>query len=154
MQRFPQGLIYSPQDLIQFVNSDFACWMDRYALENPNGFTPDEESDEMLNALIQLGKDHEQQFLDSLLNQGEDVYLIENRGAFEATLAAMRAGHTYIHQAALKHESFLGYADFLVRVEQPSKLGPWSYVPLECKLALSPKPDFVLQSCCYLDLLE
>jgi predicted RecB family nuclease len=154
MQRSPQGLIYSPQDLIGFINSDFACWMDRYFLENPDGCIPDNEPDEMLNALIQLGKEHEQRFLNELISQGADVCMIENRGGFEATLAAMKAGRTYIYQAALKHESFLGYADFLVRVDQPSNLGRWSYVPLECKLALSPKPDFVLQSCCYLDLLE
>jgi predicted RecB family nuclease len=147
MQRFSQGLVYSPQDLIGFINSDFACWMDRYALENPDDCTPDNEPDEMLNALIQLGKEHEGRFLNELIRQGADVCMIENRGAFEATLAAMKAGRAYIYQAALKHESFLGYADFLVRFEQPSKLGHWGYVPLECKLALSPKPDFVLQSC-------
>jgi predicted RecB family nuclease len=154
MQRLPQGFVYSPQDLIQFINSEFACWMERYTLENPDYDTPDEEPDEMLNALIQLGKEHEQKFLDKLISQGADVCQIENRGAFEATLAAMKAGRAYIYQAALKHESFLGYADFLVRSDLPSKLGDWSYVPLECKLALNPKPDFVLQSCCYSDLLH
>ena len=117
MQRFSQGLVYSPQDLIGFINSEFACWMDRYALENPDGFTPDEETDEMLNALLQLGKDHERRFLDGLISQGADICQIENQGAFEATLAAMRAGQAYIYQAALKYKSFLGYADFLVRVD-------------------------------------
>jgi hypothetical protein len=50
MQRSPQGLVYSPQDLIGFINSLFACWMDRYALENPGDCTPDDEPDELLNA--------------------------------------------------------------------------------------------------------
>ena len=154
MQRSPSGFVYSAQDLIQYLNSEFACWMDRQALENPEGDPPCSETDEMLNVLQQLGKEHELQYLNELLNQGADVYQIEHRGGFEATLAAMKAGCAYIYQAALKHESFLGYADFLVRVELPSNLGAWSYIPLECKLALSPKPDFVLQSCCYLDLLH
>lgn len=154
MQRSPSGLVYSPQDLIQFLNSDFACWMDRFSLEHPEHSTPDHEPNAMLNALVQLGQAHEQKFLDQLLQQGTDVCQIEDRSDFEVTLAAMKAGHAYIYQAALKYDNFLGYPDFLVRIEKPSNLGHWSYLPLECKLALNPKPDFVIQSACYLDLLH
>ncbi|NJM67204.1 MAG: TM0106 family RecB-like putative nuclease [Acaryochloris sp. RU_4_1] len=154
MQRSPTGLVYSPQDLIGFLNSEFACWMDRFSLEHPEHPSPEHEPDEMLNALVQLGQAHEQKFLSDLLQQGADVCQIENRTDFEMTFAAMQAGHDYIYQAALQHDNFLGYPDFLVRVEQPSRLGDWSYLPLECKLALNPKPDFVIQAACYLDLLH
>ena len=60
MQRSPEGLIYSPQDLIQFVNSQFAVWMDRYALESPDDMPEADEPDEMLETLYQLGQEHEQ----------------------------------------------------------------------------------------------
>lgn len=66
----------------------------------------------------------------------------------------MKAGYDYIYQAALKDGGFIGYADLMVRVDIPSNLGNWSYIPLECKLALTPRPDFVLQACTYCDLLE
>jgi predicted RecB family nuclease len=104
--------------------------------------------------LLQLGQEHEQQYLNELISKKADICQIENRGAFEATLAAMKAGRTYIYQAALNHESFLGYPDFLMRVERPSYFGDWSYIPLECKLAMNPKVDFVIQAACYCDLLE
>jgi hypothetical protein len=77
--------------------------MDRHALENSDDCTPDDETDEMLNALMQLGKDHEGRFLKGLISQDADICLIENRGAFEATLAAIKAGRAYIYQAALKY---------------------------------------------------
>lgn len=154
MQRLSDKLVYSPQDLIQFVNSKYACWMDRLALEHPESVPVCSNTDNMLNVLIQLGQEHEQRYLRQLQNSGQDLCTIENRRAFEATLVAMQAGRSYIYQAALHQGAFLGYADFLVRVESPSILGSWSYAPLECKLALSPKPDFILQSTCYCDLLQ
>ena len=97
---------------------------------------------------MQLGQDHEQRFLHELLQQGADVCQIQNCGAFEATLAAMKASRAYIYQAAVKYDDFLGYPYFLVRVEQPSLLGNWSYISLECKLALNPRTDFVIQAAC------
>ncbi|MCM1985125.1 hypothetical protein [Lyngbya confervoides] len=154
MQHKSNRLVYSPHDLIQFVNSEFACWMDRFSLENLDTAPKKEAPDEMLQSLLQLGREHEQNFLQSLLEQGTDVCRIDHRGGFSATQAAMQAGRAWIYQAALEAGDFLGYADFLVRVDEPSNLGEWSYIPLECKLALQPNPDFVLQSCCYVDLLE
>ncbi|MGA7951896.1 MAG: hypothetical protein WCA07_00100 [Gloeobacterales cyanobacterium] len=95
---------------------------------------------------MQLGQDHEQQFLDELLQQGTDVCQIQTCGAFEGTFAAMKTSPAYIYQSAVKYDDFLGYPYFLVRVEQPSLLGNWSYISLECKLALNPSTDFVIQS--------
>jgi predicted RecB family nuclease len=155
MQRSQNSIIYSPQDLIQFQTSKFAIWMDRWKLEPSADRTiQPEEADEMIEALQQLGQEHEKCYLDSLLNQGLDICQIEDRTDFEATLQAMKDGRAFLYQGALRHENFLGYPDFLVRVEQPSDLGSWSYIPLECKLALNPKPDSILQAASYCDLLH
>ncbi|MBD2329085.1 TM0106 family RecB-like putative nuclease [Alkalinema sp. FACHB-956] len=154
MQYHNHQLIYSPADLIQYHQSEFASWMDRLALAQPKALPAPATQDEFLTVLRQLGQAHENKFLQSLQSTGADVCMVHHQGGFEATLAAMKAGRNYIYQAALRGDGFLGYADFLIRVEEPSPLGSWSYVPLECKLALNPKPDFVLQACTYCDLLE
>ena len=51
----------------------------------------------------------------------------------------MRRGVEYIHQASLRNNAMRGSADLLKRIDQPSSLGSWSYVPIECKLASKPK---------------
>ncbi len=38
-----------------------------------------------------------------------------------------------------------GYADFLLRTDEPSELGPFSYEAYDAKLAAHPKPYFILQ---------
>ena len=43
--------------------------------------------------------------------------------------------------------------DLLRRIEQPSALGPWSYIPIECKLASKPKTTFLVQASAYCELL-
>ncbi len=154
MQRLQQAIVYSPQDLLQYSQSQFASWMDRFKLECPSDCPKPGSKDPLLMALCLLGQEHEQTFLNSLQSEEADLCLIGHQGAYEATIAAMKMGRTYIYQTALKNGNFLGYADFLVRVEIPSKLGSWSYVPLECKLARSPKAEFLLQTCTYCDLIE
>ena len=154
MKRFATRVVYSPTDLIQFFESEFACWMERYRLEMPEstGFNAD-PIDEMQQILFQMGQSREQRYLESLQQSGIDLCMVERTDAWETTLGAMKSGRHYIYQASLQHENFMGYADMLVRVEEPSNLGDWSYIPLECKLALNPKPFFIIQACCYCDLL-
>ena len=39
-------LVFSPSDLVRYLGSPFASWMDRYYLENPGAVTPDEETED------------------------------------------------------------------------------------------------------------
>ena len=66
----------------------------------------------------------------------------------------MRAGHGVIYQGALALGSFAGIADFLVRVDGPSILGSYHYEVWDTKLARKPKPYFIIQLCCYAEMLE
>lgn len=153
-------LLVSPKDLIQYLESEFACWMERWSLET-SASRP--EPDALTTVLDQLGQEREAQFLLELEKSGQEVYHLRHRGGFKATLGAMQAGYPMIYQAALETPQsqstspplarWIGYADFLVRVEEPSNLGSWSYIPLECKLAVHPKPYFVIQACAYAELL-
>src|SRR5207244_8132532 len=54
-----------------------------------------------------------------------------------------------IYQATFSRDGWRGRADFLVRVEQPSELGGWSYEPWDTKLARGAKPAAVLQLAWY-----
>ena len=62
-----------------------------------------------------------------------------------ATVAAMDAGAAMIYQATFFDGTFLGRTDFLRRVERPSERRPWSYEVIDTKLALSPKPYYLIQ---------
>ncbi len=162
MQKRGDRLLFSPSDLIQYVQSDFACWMERLALEHPSQSPEKPDPDEMMRVLTQLGEEHERSYVETLRRAGTEIYEIDNRGGFKATLAAMGEGKPLIYQGAVQGQlegaanqgDWLGYADFLLRVEGRSKFGSWHYMPLECKLALNPKPYFVLQACAYCELLE
>ena len=64
---------------------------------------------------------------------------------------AMRAGADVIYQATFARDGWRGRADFVVRVDEPSDLGAWSYEPYDTKLARSAKPAAVLQLAWYAD---
>src|SRR5437868_489125 len=55
-------IIYSPSDLIRYLASPFASWLDRYHLENPGAVTPGEQTDEE-KLLSRTGDEHERSIL-------------------------------------------------------------------------------------------
>lgn len=151
-------LLFSPSDLTRFVDSPFASWMARYQLEVPDfGLTKD-PPDPLLDYLAGKGLEHESAFLSELRTRFADVVSIDSRLSdaekLEATRAAMLEGAQVIFQACLEKLPFRGYADFLIRVEAPSNLGDYAYVAWDTKLAKEMKPYFILQLCCYSDMLE
>ncbi len=75
------------------------------------------------------------------------------KARFAATVDAMERGAPLIYQAALTVGSWLGYADFLVRVEHDCPRWAWSYEPWDAKLARTARPEHVLQIALYGDLL-
>lgn len=110
---------------------------------------------EQAELLFRKGREHELAYLERLKEQGKAVVEIELepdldwvRAARETT-EAMRAGVDVVYQAALLGEGWRGVADFLLRVDTPSELGPWSYEPLDTKLARHAKPAYILQLCFY-----
>jgi predicted RecB family nuclease len=156
MRKHDAKLIFSPSDLNVFFESPFASWMDRYKLERPGELTPDPRAAEMA-LLADMGNAHEREHLAHLQSTRavweppSDLRTFEEKHA--ATLAGMREGHEVIYQAALAHGEFQGLADFLYRVDVPSKLGAWSYEVGDAKLARKVKPYFLLQLCAYAKML-
>lgn len=143
--------VYSPSDLIVFMESPFASWMDRLRLEDPEAARRDEPTE--ANKLVaNEGLAHEERFLQELKGSGKRVAEIHSKGAqgVEDTLKAIGEAADVIFQANLEMEGFAGYADFL-RLGEDKDAG---YEVWDTKLARSPKPYFMLQLCCYAEMLQ
>ena len=116
MKRGSNGLIFSASDLIRYLSSPFASWMDRYHLENPGALKPDEESED-LKLIAATGVKHEENYLDTLTATGVRIASIPMHPWAEAqqlTVAALDAREPIVYQAALSSGNFSGYADFVI----------------------------------------
>jgi uncharacterized protein len=161
MQYLDNTLIFSPSDLMLFMASPFASWMERLTLEQPDHGIASDARDPLLQTLATRGLQHEQDYLAHLSAQGLDIAVIDDtdpQAAEAATWAAMQAGAEVIYQARLGMHAadhrFGGIADFLLKRSGPSKLGDYHYEPWDTKLARKAKPYFVIQLCCYADMLH
>ena len=116
MKKYSGQLVYSPSDLVRYLKSPFASWMDRYYLENPSAVIPDEETeDERL--IAQTGNQHERAVLDELRLSHADLVEVPKHDLVVArttTLSAINAKASIIYQAALESGPFAGFADFLM----------------------------------------
>ena len=65
----------------------------------------------------------------------------------------MIKGYDFIHQGSFNNGEIRGAVDLLKRVDIPSRLGPFSYIPIECKLASNINIKFIIQALCYCELL-
>jgi uncharacterized protein len=154
LNRIGDRYIFAPTDLVNFTLSEFITWMDRYAWERPGEIEADPIGEEQ-KIIQDKGIEHERAFLEALAADGRRVCdLSEFKGRSGPTLDAMRRGKEIIYQGYLVNGEFAGYPDFLIRVDSPSQLGAWSYEPWDTKLARHPKPYFLIQLCCYAELLE
>lgn len=129
-----------------------------WTLEQRSGLRrlPEAGRDEHAELIQRKGIEHETRCLGALsARYGAPVTVLP--GAHEqrmaATLAAMEAGVPLIAQAALADGTWIGYADFLLRVELPGPRWAWSYEPWDAKLARSARPEHVMQIALYGDLL-
>jgi uncharacterized protein len=103
-----------------------------------------------IQALVaEKGDKHEQAYLEQLREERREfVEIPTERGFAEAerlTEESMRAGVEIVYQATFASDDWRGRADFVIRVDEPSQLGPFSYEAWDTKLARSAKPAAVLQ---------
>ena len=141
------GLRLSPSDLNNFLACEHRTWLDLRRARGEIALRKAPRPDAEL--LAERGRQHEAAFLQELVDTGHDVAEIDADAGAEtaaaATIDAMRAGREVVYQAAFADDGWHGYADFLVRVEEPSALGSWSYEAYDAKLATHPKPYFIFQ---------
>jgi len=154
MLRLAGEIAYSATDLNNYLACEHLTALERRValgtLERPKVDRP------QADVLRDLGEAHERRYLERLIEDGIQVVTIPRpeRGsppdaAVDATMAAMRAGAAVVYQAAFLHDRWLGYADFLLRVDGSSELGDYHYEVADTKLARTSEPYFILQLCNY-----
>jgi uncharacterized protein len=139
------------------MESPFASWMDRYALEYPQDCPEQDPLDPLLGVLQEKGYAHESGLIESLRSQGkslQDIGDTPGNDRYTATIAAMKQGIDVIVQGRLESANLAGFADFLVKVPGKSNFGAYYYEVWDAKLSHKVKPSFLIQLCCYADMLE
>jgi predicted RecB family nuclease len=162
LQRHKDGtLVVSATDLVGFLACDHLATLE---LGRADGFweKPPHREDPELRLLQERGEAHERAFLERRRAEGRSIVEFGRpestpealRAAEAATLQAMRDGADVIFQATLFDGRWLGYADFLLKVDRPSPaLGAWSYEVADTKLSRAVKGGALLQVCVYSDRL-
>jgi uncharacterized protein len=148
MRKTNNEYIYSPSDLIRYMESPFASWMERFDLEKPGTLERDQEDAEG-KLVAEAGDEHENAYLFSLREKNFDVCeILRNKEAKELTLKAIKDQRQIIFQPYLEMNGFGGYADFL-KLNEDGMYEVW-----DTKLARSVKPYFLVQLCCYSEMLS
>lgn len=165
MQLIDGAPVFSATDLVGYLACEHLTALERAALaglaQRPH------REDRELDVIRKRGFEHEARYLADLRRDGKAVATIERhddetrgdeiRRQAHETIAAMASGVDVIYQATFFDGRWLGYADFLLKVEdakRPSVFGPWHYEVADTKLARHVKAGAVLQICSYVEQLE
>ena len=165
MQLIDGQPVFSATDLVGYLACEHLTALERSVLhgdlERPH------RNDRELEIIRKRGFAHEARYLAELRAAGRTVVEIARdddadrgeqiRQQAQATNAAMAAGADVIFQATFFDGRWLGYADFLLRVDdpdRPSVWGPYHYEVADTKLARHVKAGAVLQICSYVEQLE
>jgi predicted RecB family nuclease len=154
--------VYSATDLVGFLACSHRLALERAALAGL--VRKPMRDDPQIDLIAKRGTAHEQRYRDELVASGKRVVEIQPdgsladrgdqlRAAAAATIAALRSGVDVVYQATFFDGCWVGFADFLLRVERPSALGAWSYEVADTKLARHVKGGAVLQICSYVEQL-
>src|SRR6185295_3028851 len=125
MQLIDGRPVYAATDLVGFLACSHRLALERAALaglvEKPI------RNDPTIDLIARRGEAHEARYLEQLRRSGRRVVEIHNgegfasrgdglRGAAEETVAAMRDGADVVYQGTFFDGTWVGHADFLLRV--------------------------------------
>ena len=154
MRNFGGRILFSATDLMRFMGCAHATTLDLMRLRG-DGPDPGEDTEDA--ALLQKqGDAHEAAHLEKLKSAEKVVLEIPRADLVadaQATRAALAQGAEVVFQGAFLSGNWGGWSDFLLRVDRPSALGPFSYEVADTKLKRRPHPKHVLQLVLYSDLL-
>ncbi|PYQ20798.1 MAG: nuclease [Acidobacteria bacterium] len=154
MQVLDGSLVLSASDLVGHLACAHLTVLERQAAEGLRKRPV--RLDPALDVIQARGLEREARFLARQREAGRRIVEFPSapHRTDRLTLDAMRSGADVIAQAALFDGRWQGRADFLLRVERASALGPWSYEPADAKLSRIVKGAAILQLCLYADQLR
>jgi uncharacterized protein len=155
VRKTPAGPRFSATDLVNFAACRHLSHLDLVHLDTP---LPKAADTEELRLIAGKGDEHEKAYWEQLRSGLSSVADLSAAGAddqsqYEGSLEAMRQGAEALYQATLLDGSWMGHADFLLRVPTPSVLGDFSYEVVDTKLARRGQAKFLIQLCLYSELL-
>jgi uncharacterized protein len=163
MQTLGGKPVFSATDLVGFLACGHLTELERCSLAEL--VKKPIRNDPELDIITQRGEQHEQVYISRLREAGRIVRDLSSdrpagmdRGDFyraQAQVAreAIERGDDVIFQACFFDGTWLGYADFLLRIEDPNAPLGWSYEVADTKLAGSVKASALLQICVYNEML-
>ena len=151
MQKLDGQILYSASDIVKFLECEHLTTLDIINLATPLPITEDDDQAKLIQT---KGGSHELRFVELLKHRHHGfIDIAQCNGDLnqkvQATLVAMQSGAEIIYQATLWSGCFVGHADFLRRVSQPSLLGEFSYEVIDTKLSLNTKGKFLIQLAFY-----
>lgn len=161
MKQLPdQSITISPTDLANYQNCQHLIAQDLNALRG--GPPRPVRQSAIVDVLRERGLAHEAADLAHLRGQGvamavkppQDATASHGTHSANETLALMQSGQQAIYQATLTDGTLTGISDFLVRVDQLSALGNWSYQAIDTKLAQETRVGTIIQLCVYSELIS
>ena len=154
MRKSNNQIIFSASDLSNHVHCQHLTNLNYDVVQ---GLKEKKNSNnKVLDVLRERGIDFENSFLIELENKGVTIVKIqqEESDARQKTIDAMRQGVDYIYQARLSNEKWQGWADFLIKVNTPSKFGNWSYEVIDTKLSTQTRAGTILQISLYSKIIQ
>ena len=146
---------FTPGELALYCQSPIAAWWNE--LDRRKLFKGEKLKQDPFNDILKKdGIRHEETLIKKLINKNFQVKRLKGKQSYadyKESFDAMIHGYDFIYQASFNNAQIRGAVDLLKRVEIPSKLGSFSYVPIECKLASHINVKFIIQALCYCELL-
>ena len=157
MRKLGDRYMFSATDLVNYVACPHITELDRRSFHEE---LVKAEIDAQSKLITTKGDEHEKKLLASLKASGKSLIEIPKipgaspKEEAQQTHEILLEGYDYVYQAAFCDGLFTGYADFLIKVDKPSKLGNFSYEVIDSKLGKKEKASHLVQLCFYSDLLE
>ncbi len=157
MRFIDNSFVFSPSDLITYMESPFASHMERCKTMNFDVIDLMDPIDPLIKSLQDRGYAHEDAFLKQLSQSNLTISKVKHgtiMDMYSQTTALMSEGIDIIVQGYLKKGNFGGFADFIVKVDGDSELGSFHYQVWDTKLSKKMKPYFAVQLCCYSEMIK
>ena len=141
---------------MRFFESPFESLVYKYLREIDRDAVQEDPEDSFMQIASKKGDQHEMDLFTDLSSQNITSKIIldgDQEDMIEATKIAMSQGVEIIYQGALGDDQFFGRTDFLHRIEGKSNFGEYAYEIWDAKLANKSRPKFLIQLCCYSEML-